>query len=193
MSTTYHVMRSEVHDRIVAAAFVGLSIVSVIGSYWAQRRSGKLSARAERRLYKAHLEERQVQLEAVTVRQREVDERLYPDAARLAGLVAHRRYLWERRPTDADFLAFRLGRSTVPLHCAVELALTDDPLTEYQPELYEQATALVARYQTVDDLSVVNSLGQASAPGAVPATAGTFCSRKPASRDSSGCSGRACC
>ncbi len=147
---------------IVAGAFVAIAVISVVASHWAQRRSGKLSARAERRLYRAHLEERRARLEQVTIRQREIDERLYPDPARLAGLVAHRRHLWERRPTDGDFLAFRLGRSTVPLACPIELALSDDPLTEYQPELYEQAKAVVDQYQTVDDLSVVNTLAQAS-------------------------------
>ena len=147
---------------IVAGAFVAIAVFSVVASHLAQRRSGKLSARAERRLYRAHLEERRRQLELVTIRQREVDERLYPDAARLAGLVSHRRHLWERRPADADFLAFRLGRANVPIACPVELALSDDPMTEYQPELYEQAKDLIAGYETVEDLSVVTSLGDAS-------------------------------
>jgi S-DNA-T family DNA segregation ATPase FtsK/SpoIIIE len=147
---------------IVAGAFVAIAVFSVLASHLAQRRSGKLSARAERRLYRAHLEERRRQLELVTIRQREVDERLYPDPARLAGLVSHRRHLWERRPADADFLAFRLGRATVPIACPVELALSDDPLTEYQPELYDQAQELIAGYTTAEDLSVVTTLGDAS-------------------------------
>ena len=117
---------------IVAGAFVAISIFSVVASYWAQRRSGKLSARAERRLYRAHLEQRERELEQVVRQQREVDERLYPDPVRLAGLVAHRRHLWERRPGDGDFLAFRLGRARVPIACSVELSLSEDPLTEYQ-------------------------------------------------------------
>ena len=57
----------------------------------------------------------------------------------MAGLVAHRRHLWERRPTDVDFLAFRLGRAAVPIACPLELALSEDPLTEYKPDLYQQA------------------------------------------------------
>ena len=48
---------------IVAGAFVLIAIFSVVASYWAQRRSGKLSARTERRLYRAHLAERERQLE----------------------------------------------------------------------------------------------------------------------------------
>lgn len=147
---------------IVAAAFVAISIVSVVGSYWAQRRSGKHSARTERRLYRAHLAQREQQLQQIVVRQREVDERLYPDPVRLGGLVAHRRNLWERRPADADFLSFRLGRAAVPLACPVQLSLSDDPMIEYQPELYEQAEDLLSRFRTVDDLSVVASLADAS-------------------------------
>ena len=90
---------------IVAGAFVLIAVFSVVASYWAQRRSGKMSARTERRLYRAHLAERERQLEHISRQQREIDERLYPDPIRLGGLVAHRRHLWERRPTDADFLA----------------------------------------------------------------------------------------
>ena len=94
--------------------------------------------------------------------QREVDERLYPDPVRLAGLVAHRRHLWERRPLDGDFLSFRLGRAAVPLACPIELALSDDPLTEYQPELYEQAEAARrSAFARSRQLSVVASLRDA--------------------------------
>ena len=147
---------------IVAGAFVLIAIFSVVASYWAQRRSGKLSARTERRLYRAHLAERERQLEHISRQQREIDERLYPDPIRLGGLVAHRRHLWERRPTDVDFLAFRLGRAAVPIACPLELALSEDPLTEYKPDLYQQARELVERFRFVDDLSVVASLTDAS-------------------------------
>jgi S-DNA-T family DNA segregation ATPase FtsK/SpoIIIE len=147
---------------IVAGAFVLIAIFSVVASYWSQRRSGKLSARTERRLYRAHLAERERQLEHVTRQQREIDERLYPDPIRLGGLVAHRRHLWERRPADVDFLAFRLGRAAVPIACPLELALSEDPLTEYKPELYQQAKELVERFRFVEDLSVVASLTDAS-------------------------------
>jgi DNA segregation ATPase FtsK/SpoIIIE, S-DNA-T family len=147
---------------IVAGAFVGISLVSVFVSYWSQRRSGKRSARAERRLYRAHLQKRELELQQVVRHQRDVDERLYPDPVRLTGLVGQRRNLWERRPGDRDFLAFRLGRSAVPLVCPIELSLSEDPLTEYQPELYAQAQELVDRYRTVSQLSVVASLADAS-------------------------------
>ena len=78
---------------VVAGAFVLIAIFSVVASYWSQRRSGKLSARTERRLYRAHLAERELQLGQVTRQQREIDERLYPDPVRLSGLVTHRRHL----------------------------------------------------------------------------------------------------
>jgi S-DNA-T family DNA segregation ATPase FtsK/SpoIIIE len=147
---------------IVAGAFVLMTVASVFGTYWAQRRSGKLSARTQRRLYRAHLARRELELEAIARHQREVDERLYPDPVRLAALVAHRRYLWERRPADGDFLSFRLGRAAVPLACPLELAMSNDPMTEHEPELYAQAQALVGRFRAVADLSVVASLSQAS-------------------------------
>jgi len=147
---------------VVAGAFIVVALVTSLGSYWVQRRSGKLSARTQRRLYRAHLDERERQLEVIADHQREVDERLYPDPLRLAKLVAQRRYLWERRKDDADFLAFRLGRAAIPLACPLELTLSDDPLTEHEPDLYQQAQELVSWFRAVDELSVVASLADAS-------------------------------
>jgi S-DNA-T family DNA segregation ATPase FtsK/SpoIIIE len=147
---------------IMAAAFVGLALLTTIITQISQRRSGKRSARSERRLYRAHLAERRGRLEHAHVRQREIDERLYPEPARLAGLATHRRHLWERRPGDADFLCFRLGEATIPLACGVELERSDNPLTEYRPELLEEAEALVAEFRAIDDMSVVQPLDQAS-------------------------------
>ena len=147
---------------IMAAAFVGISIVTTLLNAYAQRRSGKRSARTERRLYRTHLQRRTRELTALQARQREIDERLYPDPARLAGFTAHRRFLWERRPADVDFLAFRVGETTVPLACPVELSLADDPLTEYDPTLLGEAEALIAGYRSVEDLSAVAALDGAS-------------------------------
>jgi S-DNA-T family DNA segregation ATPase FtsK/SpoIIIE len=146
---------------IVACVFVAIALLSALTSAWIQRRTGKLSARNQRRLYRAHLAEREERLRALAARQRETDERLYPDPVRLVGVAAHRRYLWERRPHDADFLAFRVGHATVPLACPVSLELSEDPMTEYDPELLDAAQELVARLGKVEDLSVVAGIGQA--------------------------------
>jgi S-DNA-T family DNA segregation ATPase FtsK/SpoIIIE len=146
---------------IVACVFVAIALLSALTSAWAQRRTGKLSARNQRRLYRAHLAEREERLKGLAARQRETDERLYPDPVRLVGVAAHRRYLWERRPHDADFLAFRVGHATVPLACPVSLDLPDDPMNEYEPELLDAAQEMVARLGKVEDLSVVAGIGQA--------------------------------
>ena len=147
---------------ILAGAFVAVSLLSVMASFWAQRRSGKLSARTERRLYRRHLGEREELLGGIAAAQRRVDERLYPGPPRLGSSVAGRNELWERRPGDADFLSFRIGTAAVPLACPVRLDLAEDPLAEYQPELYEQARSLVAHWRTVDELAVVASLSGVS-------------------------------
>ena len=86
-----HHAEQAVPDR--AGVFVAIAVVSVIASFLSQRRTGNRSARAERRLHRNHLAEPEREPELITVRQREVDERLHPDPARLAGLVSHRRHL----------------------------------------------------------------------------------------------------
>jgi S-DNA-T family DNA segregation ATPase FtsK/SpoIIIE len=146
---------------IVACVFVAIALLTALISAWTQRRTGKLSARNQRRLYRAHLAEREERLRGLAARQREIDERLYPDPVRLVGIAAHRRYLWERRPHDADFLAFRVGHATVPLACPVKLELPDDPMNEYDPELLDAARGLVAHWGRVEDLSVVAGLREA--------------------------------
>jgi len=147
---------------IVAGAFVAISLLSVVASYWAQRRSGKISGRAQRRLYRRHLAEREELLDGIAREQRKVDAELYPDPAGLGGFVAHRSRLWERRPADSDFLSFRIGRAAVPLACPPRLDLPDDPLTEYDPDLYEQARAVIERWREVEGLSAVAELRDAS-------------------------------
>jgi len=146
---------------IVAGAFVVIALVSALASAWVQRRSGKLSARSQRRLYRAHLAEREERLSRLAAHQHEIDERLYPDPVRLVGVATQRRNLWERRTRDADFLYFRVGRSAMPLACPLTLELSDDPMTEYEPELLTAAESLAARWRTVDDISVVAAMDQA--------------------------------
>jgi S-DNA-T family DNA segregation ATPase FtsK/SpoIIIE len=146
---------------IVAGAFVAISVASVVITFITQRRSGKRSARQQRLLYRRHLAEQEHLLQRVASEQRETAERLYPDPKSLATVVAGRE-LWERRPGDTDFLAFRLGRARLPLPCPVRLDLGDDPLAEYEPDLRDEAEALVARWQTADGLAAVASIADAS-------------------------------
>jgi len=144
---------------ILAGAFVAVSFLSVLASFWAQRRSGKVSVRAQRRLYRRHLADRDEQLGEVARQQRQADERLYPAPERLTGLVGRRGYLWERRTGDRDFLSFRVGTAAIPLSRRLRLDLSDDPLAEYQPDLLGDATTLLRRWRAVDGLSVIAPLG----------------------------------
>ncbi|MBO0767152.1 MAG: type VII secretion protein EccCa [Solirubrobacterales bacterium] len=147
---------------IVMGVFVGLMVLSAVVMQVSQRRAGKQSARHKRKLYRQYLDDRAEQLEGFRQRQHELDERLYPEPARFAALAANKRILWERRPGDADFLAFRVGTATVPLAVDLTLELSDDPLVEYEPDLLADAKALRDNYATVAGLSVVESFDQAS-------------------------------
>jgi S-DNA-T family DNA segregation ATPase FtsK/SpoIIIE len=145
---------------IVAGAFLAISLASVALTYVTQRRSGKKSARRQRLLYREHLVKREDLLGQIVAQQREAAERLYPDPPRLAGVITGRDQLWERRPADADFLAFRLGRAPLPLACPLRLDEGEDPMTEYEPDLHDEGRDLIDRWRTVDRLPVVTSLAE---------------------------------
>jgi hypothetical protein len=66
---------------IIASVFVAIALLTAVLSAWTQRRTGRMSARNQRRPYRAHLAEREERLGSLAARQRETDEWLYRDRA----------------------------------------------------------------------------------------------------------------
>src|SRR5215213_3635337 len=62
--------------------------------------------------------------------------------------------LWERRPTDPDFLTVRVGRGPVPLAAPARLDTRQDPLVEHDPGLLAAAEVLVRRATWLPDAPV---------------------------------------
>ena len=147
---------------IVACVFVAISIVTVVATQWSQRRTGKRSARGARRLYRAHLARRDVSCSELAVRQREIDERLYPDPVRLVGAgLPPPATCGSAGPTTRTSSPFASAArpSSWPARCGWTSPTTRS--SEYEPELLAEAQALIERHRTVDALSVVTSLAGA--------------------------------
>jgi S-DNA-T family DNA segregation ATPase FtsK/SpoIIIE len=135
-----------------------LMILLMIGIRWSQKRSVKKKRKRNRRRYFDYLTQTERQLGHDANLQLAASDRLYPDHERLWGLVLARRHLWERRAGDPDFLELRLGRGQVSHTRPIVLDLGDDPLTERETELEEQASTVSKRWRRVNDIPVTVDL-----------------------------------
>ena len=134
----------------IAMAFCSAGMGAVMGIM--QRKMQKKQRELESELYRTYLAQCRTRLRAVVQRQQQVNARLYPAYEQLATDVRRQVHLWERRPTDGDFLSVRIGVGPVPLSCRVGLGLSDDPMVRYVPELRSLAEALVNEYRYLDDM-----------------------------------------
>ena len=172
----------------IAVGMVFLSIVMVIGMRWSQARSVKKRRMSNRRKYRAYLGTVERQLAKDADAQLVAADRLYPDHERLWGLVLSRRHLWERRGSDPDFLRVRVGRGPVPHTRPIRLELGDDPITERETDLEEEAATVRKRWARVTDVPVVIDLEEAQVvsvvgpPGSTRALARSLVSQLAAFR-----------
>jgi len=146
----------------IAVGMVFLSILMVIGMRWSQARSVKKRRVSNRRKYRAYLSSVERQLAEDANTQLVTADRLYPDHERLWGLVLSRRHLWERRGFDPDFLQVRVGRGPVPHTRPIRLELSDDPITEREADLEDEAATVRKRWARVTDVPVVIDLEEAT-------------------------------
>jgi S-DNA-T family DNA segregation ATPase FtsK/SpoIIIE len=142
----------------LALGMMGLMIMvafAMRASQWRQWRGTRTKNRKKYRAYLTHVER---QLAADADGQLEAADRLYPDHERLWGLVMARRHLWERRAEDSDFLTVRLGRGQVGHVRDPQLEISDDPLTDREQDLEEEAATVHKTWQSVNDAPVTADL-----------------------------------
>jgi S-DNA-T family DNA segregation ATPase FtsK/SpoIIIE len=111
------------------------SVLAGLGLRLVERRAARRARRRERARYLAHLDHIASQADQLATAQLATAEHLHPDLPRLWATVDRTDRLWERRPTDVDFLTVRVGRGPVPLATRVRLDTTGGPLVDYDPEL----------------------------------------------------------
>lgn len=158
---------------IGVVAMMGISIMSGGLMRSQQRRGSKQKKSQDREKYLRYLAQQTSRLDGIAQRQRLASARLYPDLAELEQVVRERRYVWERRPTDSDFLDVRIGMSATPLCSPLRLDLDANPLADHDPELVPQAQSVISKYEQIPDAPVVVPLRDTSAlaiTGNLPAT-----------------------
>src|SRR5829696_4818804 len=140
----------------LVALVAGAAAASVVAGL-ALRLAERRAARRARRRYLDHLTRTARQADHLAADQLAVAEHLHPGPRRLWTTVAQTDRLWERRPTDPDFLTVRIGRGPVPLAAPARLD-HHDPLVDHDPGLLLAAEELVRRATWLPDAPVPISL-----------------------------------
>jgi ESX secretion system protein EccC len=136
------------------AASLLLSTGAGLGLRLLARRGGDRGKRRERDRSLAHLHDVAGEVARVAALQRAAAEYLHPDVAALPSVVDAGDRVWERSPTDQDFLELRLGRGPVGLAAPVRLELGRDLLADHDPELLATARDLARRCSPLDGVPV---------------------------------------
>lgn len=137
----------------VMLAVAGLSPIMAVATFVSDRRGGKKSFARATAEFRAALEQALAELagalEEEAVRRREES----PDAPTLlTRLDELAPTLWERRPTDPDFMCLRLGVADLPAQSAVSIGEGGDPA------LRAEAQARLAPTRTVPSVPVTLDL-----------------------------------
>jgi hypothetical protein len=141
----------------LVALVAGAAAASVVAGLALRLAERRAAGRARRR-YLAHLTGTARQADHLAAAQLAVAEHLHPGPRRLWTTITQTDRLWERRPTDPDFLTVRIGRGPVPLAAPARLDAHQDPLVEHDPGLLAAAEALVRRATWLPDAPVPISL-----------------------------------
>ncbi|WP_029137923.1 type VII secretion protein EccC [Nakamurella lactea] len=108
-------------------------VVTVLGAilmFIGQRTGATKRAHDMRRRYLEYLERVRAELGEAGKQQREIAEHHHPPMDALVDVARDPLRLWERRPSDADFLTVRVGTGSSPLWQRVAASPSHDPLSE---------------------------------------------------------------
>jgi S-DNA-T family DNA segregation ATPase FtsK/SpoIIIE len=139
---------------LIAGAAVA-SVAAGVGLRLIERRAARRAGRRDRSRYLAHLRQVASRADHLAAAQLASAEHVHPDPPALWPVVTRTARLWERRPTDTDFLTVRVGRGPVPLATQAHLNTAGDPLVEHDPDLLEAAEEVVRRTAWLPDTPVV--------------------------------------
>ncbi|MEV0262793.1 type VII secretion protein EccCa [Streptomyces sp. NPDC050617] len=135
---------------LLGIAFVVVSVGVTIGVRMQLRGSRRRNQYRQRERYLEYLAGMRKQALRSRVAQRAADVWRHPHPDRLWAIAARRRRVWERRPTDSDFLHLRVGTGTVPLAAEMRMPDQSDPTIEVDAECKHAAAELVRTYGTVE-------------------------------------------
>jgi S-DNA-T family DNA segregation ATPase FtsK/SpoIIIE len=140
--------------------FALLTPVMAIGSVIEERMSRRADARQREKDFSSELSRVDAELRARRAQEQDDVRRLAPDAHRLLERIRTQSVdLWERRPSDVDFLWLRIGTGSSPSRVSLEVeGDTRDPLALRASEIDER-TRMLDAVPCVADLTKLGVLG----------------------------------
>ncbi|MDW8326541.1 MAG: FtsK/SpoIIIE domain-containing protein [Anaerolineales bacterium] len=137
---------------------IGLAMVISVGAALYNARKGQLEQAKKEKAYRELLIEKRQEMTRSHNVQRRFYHYNYPDVPTLLEIAARRETsrfgprLWERRPTDHDFGALRLGLGSRPSTVVYELGSSNNPLEE--SPLWKDARQLAADSRVLTDVPI---------------------------------------
>ncbi|MCX8067366.1 MAG: FtsK/SpoIIIE domain-containing protein [Anaerolineae bacterium] len=154
---------------LASAGMLAMSIMSALGGILgtqSQRRQHRREQEAKEQAYQQALQQYAQHLHQLRVRQQHIRTEKDPDPHILLIRAQNRdRRLWERRPTDEDFLSLRIGVGTLPSSVKVSA-----PRPEISDPRYQPVLNLESEYQQVPDVPLTVNLraGPLGITGSLP-------------------------
>ncbi|BAJ64626.1 MULTISPECIES: FtsK/SpoIIIE domain-containing protein [Anaerolinea] len=107
--------------------------------------------------YQHKLDKIREEIETLALQQRKALEDAYPNLEGLRQIaLSANKYMWSRRPSDEDFLTFRIGWGSIPPSFSINLPHHGDS----NDPLFNQADQLAREYKTIEKMPFLLNLGK---------------------------------
>lgn len=138
----------------VGVAMLVVVLITAGGALLRAKTGPRKQAEDSRERFLEHLEEQEDTIRDLAEEQREQSALRNPAPGALSDVIRQPHRLWERRPSDEDFLVVRLGVGTGDLACGVTVRPTGDPMLVPEPISQAHLDRMLKRCSTIDDLPI---------------------------------------
>lgn len=139
---------------IAGGVIVAAAVIGGIGMYVYAKTGGRKRAEQQRGLFIDYVTTTRHELDSEIEDQRRLSHRRHPAPSDLLAIIRDPSRLWERRPTDPDFLTVRIGSGVGPLAREVDIDKDNDPLKVVEPISQAHLDRLVAATERIDNLPI---------------------------------------
>ncbi|MGM8364438.1 type VII secretion protein EssC [Virgibacillus sp. W0181] len=147
---------------IISIAIFGTTLITSTVQYFKEKKNLKAKREKRKRLYTRYLEDKRIELQNLSDKQRWILYYHYPSFERMKYLTSEiSERIWERTLMSSDFLNFRVGRASVPSSYEVSIQRSDMSNQEID-DLLEKSQELVSHYKQVKNVPLTINLSQGS-------------------------------
>jgi len=146
---------------VAGGMFLTGSLAMGVGMYIQQRSAQRRRLQHDRDAYLAYLRQIRDRARETAAQQRKAAAWRHPAPDRLWPVATNPTRVWERWPTDPDFLEVRVGVGAVALATPLRVDPGANPMAEIDPIAAQAAQRLLSRQSTVPDLPVCIQLHDA--------------------------------